>query len=205
MARASAASKGLAEPSWRFTLQAPSYLAVMTYLDDEGMRRKVYEAFVNRATEEKHRQPADHAEHSGAARREGPAAGLSRFRGSGAGRPDGARRRSSAAVSGGSEAENGSAFSRKKTPILLAFSGKAELQPWDIAYYAEKQRAALYDFDEEALRPYFPLEQRDPRDVRDRAPAVWDLGGGEAGRAGLGSAREVLRDLRPEPACGIKS
>ncbi len=32
-------------------------------------------------------------------------------------------------------------------------------QPWDVAYYAEKQRAALYDFDEEALRPYFPLER----------------------------------------------
>ncbi len=30
---------------------------------------------------------------------------------------------------------------------------------WDIAYWAEKQRAALYDFDEEALRPYFPLER----------------------------------------------
>jgi Zn-dependent oligopeptidase len=34
-----------------------------------------------------------------------------------------------------------------------------ELDPWDVAYYAEKQRAALYDFDEEALRPYFPLEK----------------------------------------------
>ena len=33
------------------------------------------------------------------------------------------------------------------------------LAPWDVAYYAEKQRAALYDFDEEALRPYFPLEK----------------------------------------------
>jgi oligopeptidase A len=32
-------------------------------------------------------------------------------------------------------------------------------EPWDVAYYAEKQRAALYDFDEEALRPYFPLER----------------------------------------------
>ena len=28
-----------------------------------------------------------------------------------------------------------------------------------MAYYAEKQRAALYDFDEEALRPYFPVER----------------------------------------------
>src|SRR6202453_661126 len=54
MARASAAGKGLPEPSWRFTLQAPSYLAVMTYLDDEEMRRKVYQAFMHRATEEKH-------------------------------------------------------------------------------------------------------------------------------------------------------
>src|SRR5439155_11741821 len=33
-----------------------------------------------------------------------------------------------------------------------------EIEIWDVAYYAEKQRAALYDFDEEALRPYFPLE-----------------------------------------------
>ena len=33
-----------------------------------------------------------------------------------------------------------------------------EIQPWDVAYYAEKQRQALYDFDEEQLRPYFPLE-----------------------------------------------
>jgi oligopeptidase A len=34
-----------------------------------------------------------------------------------------------------------------------------ELKPWDVGYYSEKQRAALYDFDEEALRPYFPLER----------------------------------------------
>ncbi|PYE54884.1 M3 family metallopeptidase [Deinococcus yavapaiensis] len=32
------------------------------------------------------------------------------------------------------------------------------LQPWDVAYWAEKQRAAKYAFDEEALRPYFPLQ-----------------------------------------------
>src|SRR5579863_3556117 len=38
MARASAASKNLPEPSWRFTLQGPSYLAMTTYLDDEELR-----------------------------------------------------------------------------------------------------------------------------------------------------------------------
>ncbi len=38
-------------------------------------------------------------------------------------------------------------------------SPAASLQPWDVGYWAEKQRAQLYDFDEEALRPYFPLER----------------------------------------------
>src|SRR5258708_6868820 len=47
---------------------------------------------------------------------------------------------------------------REENQELAAFAGR-ELEPWDIAYWAEKQRAALYDFDEEALRPYFPLER----------------------------------------------
>jgi len=51
MARDSARSKGLDAPSWRFTLQAPSYVALMTYLDDGKIRRHVYEAYVNRALE----------------------------------------------------------------------------------------------------------------------------------------------------------
>ena len=54
MARASAASKHLDPASWRFTLQAPSYIALMTYLDDANIRRQVYEAYVNRAVAEKH-------------------------------------------------------------------------------------------------------------------------------------------------------
>jgi len=31
------------------------------------------------------------------------------------------------------------------------------LQPWEAGYWAEKRRKAEYDFDEEELRPYFPL------------------------------------------------
>ena len=33
------------------------------------------------------------------------------------------------------------------------------LEPWDAAYWSEKQRKAHYDFDEEALRPYFPINR----------------------------------------------
>ena len=58
---------------------------------------------------------------------------------------------------------------REENQELLEFRRSIEgpsapaLEPWDVAYYAEKQRAALYDFDEEALRPYFPLDSVVPR------------------------------------------
>ena len=31
------------------------------------------------------------------------------------------------------------------------------LEPWETAYWSEKRRKALYDFDEEELRPWFPI------------------------------------------------
>src|SRR5439155_7597726 len=42
-ARESAQAKGL--EGWRFTLQAPDYTAVMTYLDNSAIRQQMYEAF----------------------------------------------------------------------------------------------------------------------------------------------------------------
>jgi oligopeptidase A len=158
MARSSAASKGLPEPSWRFTLQGPSYLAVLTYLDDSELRRKVYEAFVSRATEEKY-------DNRPILRR------ILELRGEKA-RLLGYRDFADLVLEdrmahSGERAQQflddlkqktASQF-HKENAELLAFSGKGKLYPWDIAYYAEKQRAALYDFDEEALRPYFPLDR----------------------------------------------
>ena len=47
----------------------------------------------------------------------------------------------------------------------VAADGKQfKLEPWDWRYYSEKVKKARYDFDEEALRPYFKLEN-----VRDGA------------------------------------
>lgn len=37
--------------------------------------------------------------------------------------------------------------------------GITDLQPWDVLYVREKLRAATFDLDSEALRPYFKLEQ----------------------------------------------
>ena len=76
---------------------------------------------------------------------------------------------------------------REENRELEAVRGQRRLQPWDVGYWAEKQRAALYDFDEEALRPYFPLERvvdgmfdifgtraRHPRDAGGTGVPVWD-------------------------------
>ena len=42
---------------------------------------------------------------------------------------------------------------------LAARDGIDELMPYDHAYYAEKLREEKYDYSEEELKPYFPLEQ----------------------------------------------
>lgn len=39
-----------------------------------------------------------------------------------------------------------------------AEGGDFQIQPWDWWYYAEKVKKAKYDFDDEALRPYFQLD-----------------------------------------------
>src|SRR5580704_14856470 len=158
MARSSAASKGLSEPSWRFTLQGPSYLAVMTYLDDPVLRRKVYEAFVHRATEEKFDNRPILRRILELRREKARLLGYRDF--SDLVLEDRMARSGERAQNFLDELKHKTqAQFHKENVELLKFAGKAKLDPWDIGYYAEKQRAALYDFDEEALRPYFPLDR----------------------------------------------
>ena len=106
-ARQSAASKNLA--GWRFTLQAPSYLALMTYLDDGPLREQVYRA------QQHARLPASStiarsSARAGAAPRESAVAGVSPFRGSGSGRSHGAFRRSRPGLPRRSQSKNRSAL-----------------------------------------------------------------------------------------------
>jgi oligopeptidase A len=160
-ARESAERKG--QQGWRFTLQAPDYFAIITYLDDAAVRRHFYEAYMTRSTaepwdnrglisrvlqlrQEKARLLGfddfadfaldDRMAHSGARAMEFledlKARTQRRF-----------------------EEENRELLEFRRS---LEGPPAPQLEPWDVGYYAEKQRAALYDFDEEALRPYFPLE-----------------------------------------------
>jgi oligopeptidase A len=50
-------------------------------------------------------------------------------------------------------------FAQQELAQLKEFAQTDDLQPWDISYWAERQREAKFDFKEEELRPYFPLPQ----------------------------------------------
>jgi len=156
-ARQSAESKGTT--GWRFTLQAPSYTALMTYLDDAGIREQVYRAYAVRATSDKFDNRGILARILELRREKAQLLGFADFadlviddRMAHTGKRaqeflDDLRRKTE------------SHFVRENLALQEFRRSLEEIQPWDVAYYAEKQRAALYDFDEEALRPYFPLEK----------------------------------------------
>jgi oligopeptidase A len=153
MAKASAESKKV--EGWRFTLQAPSYMAVMTYLDDGPIREQMWKAYNARATSGEHDNRGLIVKILALRREKAVLLGFKDF-------ADLVLEDRMAHT--GAKAQSFIADLRVKTEKrfreenseLETFAGKM-LRPWDVGYWAEKQRTALYDFDEEALRPYFPL------------------------------------------------
>jgi oligopeptidase A len=167
-ARESAEAKGLS--GYRLTLQAPSYIPVMTYLDDASIREAMYRETTTRATAgaldnrplvrrilELRREKArllgyatfadlateDRMAKSGAAARQFVRTLRERTE------PFFARENAEL-LAFRRELEGGSAGGKDAGPALA---------PWDVAYYAEKLRRARYDVDEEAIRPYFQLDR----------------------------------------------
>jgi len=162
MARESAQAKGL--DGWRFTLQQPSYLAAMMYLDDAAIREKLHRAYQSRAGSGQF----DNTENllRILALRKAKSALL--------GYPDFADFVLEDRMAAKGEnawfflqglREKTESFFQRENEDLAAFrrelegSGAPALEAWDIAYYAEKLRKARYDLDEEMLRPYFPMAQ----------------------------------------------
>ena len=163
-ARAAAQAKGLGggRPAWRFTLHAPSQEPFMTRLDDGELRRRMWTA----ASAVGAAAPHDNTQLIGRilALRAEKAALLG-------------RRHFADLVLERRMARSGeralgfiddlrvrcaSAFEREARE-LEEFRGRAEpgrtgrLAPWEVAYWAERMRREKYDFDDEALRPYFPM------------------------------------------------
>jgi oligopeptidase A len=160
-ARQSAAEKGL--EGFRLTLQAPSYVPVMTYLDDAALRERMYRASSTRASSGEH-------DNRPLVRRilelRGDKARLLGYQSFADLVCEDRMAKSGAAARAFVRTlrERTEPFFARENEELYAFRRELEgetappLQPWDVAYYAEKLRRARYDFDEEALRPYFPLE-----------------------------------------------
>lgn len=181
-ARADAAAKGLGtdeKPAWRFTLKAPSMIPVMEYLEDAGIRRQVWEGTaaighggehdntelvwkILRLRQEKAQimDKANFADHVLAHRMAKNGRSALKF----------------------IEDLHGrvlEAFQRE-TIELQEFradtlnQGTSLLEPWEVAYWAEKQRKTRFDLDEEELRPYFPLDKV-LRGMFQLAEMVFDL------------------------------
>ncbi len=162
-AASNARAKGHDGPAWRFTLQFPSMFPLMQHLHDESIRRQVWEAssqigsageFDNsmlvwqiltlrheKAVILGHPHFADLTLLRRMAKNGGTALGFIE--------------NLHARVQPSFLAEH-----KQLAQYKAAKSGQpiGQLEPWEVAYWAEKQRQENYDFDEEALRPYFPVD-----------------------------------------------
>jgi oligopeptidase A len=161
IARESAAA--CQKPGWRFTLQAPSYLAVMTYLDDRSIREHVYRAYQSRASTGPHSNGARIVRILELRRLKARLLGYhdfadfiteDRMAGSGA---------KAQAFLEELRARTSPFFARENQELTefrrhLEGPDAPPLEAWDVAYYHEKVRRAKYDYDAEKLRPYFSLE-----------------------------------------------
>ncbi|MDN3679600.1 oligopeptidase A [Vibrio tapetis subsp. quintayensis] len=164
IAAAKAAAQAKELDGWLITLEMPSYIPVMTYCDNQELRKELYEAYVTRASD---RGPnankwdnseliaeqlklrheiarllgfATYSEKSLSTKMaENPQQVLGFLNDLAVkAKPQGER-----------EVEELRQFVEKEC-------GVTELNPWDIGYYSEKQKQNLFQISDEELRPYFP-------------------------------------------------
>jgi oligopeptidase A len=161
-ARESAARKGV--EGWRFTLQAPDYFAMMTYLDNASIRQQIYDAYSVRASQGQWNNRELLGRILDLRREKARLLGFGDF--ADFVLEDRMAHTGTRALEFLEDLKQKTERRfREENAELLEFRrslegvSAPELQPWEVGYYAEKQRAALYAFDEEALRPYFPLQR----------------------------------------------
>ncbi len=161
-ALSSAVKKGVA--GWRFTLHQPSLEPFMTYLEDDALRREMWTASAAVGAQ----TPHDNTPLIGrilALRAEKAALlGQAHFADAILERrmaKSGAR---ALAFVEDFQRRCGPAFTRECRELeefVAAQTGRprAPLAPWAILFWSEKLRQSRYAFDEEALRPYFPMNR----------------------------------------------
>ncbi len=157
----SAKQKG--KPGYRFSLQAPSLTAVLTYADDRGFREEMWRAQNTRATSGEHDNRPIIAKILELRKAKANVLGFRDF--ADLQLDDRMAKTGADATRFINELrERTQAAFDRETRELYAFRQELEgesapsLEPWDISYYSEKLRKARFALDEEELRAYFPAE-----------------------------------------------
>jgi oligopeptidase A len=176
------------KPGWRLTLQAPSYGPVLTFGEDRALREAMYRANITRASSGAlDNRPI--IEKVLALRKEKASLlGFAHFADLAIDDRMAKTGKDALAFVTMLKDRLEAAFHRENDELakFARESGQAEpLEPWDVAYWSERQRRALYSFDEETLRPYHPVDRvlrglfevatslYGVRIVRDSALPVW--------------------------------
>ena len=149
---------------WRLTLDFPCYHAVMTYADERALREEIYTAYVTRASDQgPHDKQWDNTEAMQqilALRHElAQLLGFNNY----------AERSLATKMADSPEhvlgflhdlAKRSRPMAEREFKALGKFArendGSDDLAAWDLAYYSEKQRQALFDIKQQELKPYFP-------------------------------------------------
>lgn len=145
---------------WIFTLEFPSYIPFMTYADNRGLREAMWRVFSRRAFEDKYDNQDNVLKIVRLRHERATLLGYNTHADYVLERRMAQDKQTVKDFLDDLETYARPAASRDLQAIK-DFAQKQgftdTLKPWDIAYWSEKLKKAEYDFDEEELRPYFPL------------------------------------------------
>jgi len=166
-AAAEAAAKGLgsaAKPAWRFSLHMPSQEPFLTYLEDDALRREMWQAASAVGAAPPHDNTAIIARVLALRAERARLLGKAHFADLMTGRRMAKTGAQALAFISGLRERCAPAFQREARELEAAKARDrgtpaGPLAPWELGFRAERLRRAEYDFDEEQLRPFFPMDR----------------------------------------------
>ena len=161
LAAAREAAQADGKAGWKFTLHAPSYLPVMQYADNRGLRERMYRAYVTRASEFGKPEWDNSPLIAEIVRLRGEQAQLLGFASYAeySLEPKMADTPQQVLDFLGELASRARPYAERDLKEVTDFSraelGLAGLEAWDLAYASEKLRAKRYAFSDQEVKQYF--------------------------------------------------
>lgn len=164
MAAQTAQQRGL--EGWVITLQFPSYIAVMTYATNRQLREEVYQAYTTRASELGVNPEWDNTQVMQTIlqlrREEAQLLGYDTYADLSLATKM-AEKPQAVLTFLDDLAQRSKPFAEQEFAEVQAFArehyGLEQVQVWDVPYISEKIKQARFDFSEEDLKPYFPVDR----------------------------------------------